>query len=580
MKMRFRLLAALLAAVMIILAVPAYASSFSDVEDGRWSAADVAYVVEKGYMNGTGNGKFSPRDPMTRAMIVTVLWRREGSPKMAFVPVFTDVSENDYYASAVIWAKNNGIVNGTSDKEFSPKANVTREQLAAMLMRYTGFLHYSTKGRADLKGYTDASGISSYAADAVAWAVKVGIISGTTPKTLSPRNHASREQFAAILRRYDGAKFEYTNLRGKIELIYPAEGEEISVLNPLMKTFVNRFYSGDFDDLEVLEDAYNWLPTEDSEFFKSGAHDLTYPAAVNFRWTCDNPIRIMKLEISEKEDFSEPAEVSVGEVFSLTEGMYSCNVTNFKVGTTYYWRVRADFATKSDTRSFTTAADRYRPIYLEGGSNVRDLGGWVNAEGKRIRQGAIYRGAEPESYSFEDPHHFLTAEGRRRLAEDLGVKTRLDLQVESLEGLHHQGEWYGIEYCLRPSKKWEECFEEEGRAWMKEVFEAALDTTKYPLYFHCYAGADRTGTVAAVLECLLGMDMRDIEFDFNVTSLTICSPRFWPRDRDGSRVKFVDGLAEMYPDKATTQERVEEFLVSIGIAREKIEAFREYMIID
>ena len=115
---------------------------------------------------------------------------------------------------------------------------------------------------------------------------------------------------------------------------------------------------------------------------------------------------------------------------------------------------------------------------------------------------------------------------------------------------------------------------------MKEVFEVALDTSKYPLYFHCYAGADRTGTVAAVLECLLGMDMKDIEFDFSVTSLSTCSPRFWPRDRDGSRVQFVDGLAEMYPELETTQERVEEFLVSLGISREKIEAFREYMIID
>ncbi|MBR3639346.1 MAG: S-layer homology domain-containing protein, partial [Clostridia bacterium] len=468
MKIRFRFIAAALAAVMIILAVPAFASAFSDVEDGRWSAADVAYVVEKGYMNGTGNGKFSPAGTMTRAMIVTVLWRREGSPKVKYSSTFTDVKEEEYYASAVIWAKTNGIVNGTSDKEFSPNANVTREQLAALFMRYTAFLHYSTTGRADLKVFSDASEISAYAADAVSWAVKVGLISGTTLKTLSPGSFASREQFAAILRRYDEAKFEYTNIRGKIETVYPEEGEEISVLNPLMKTFVRRFYGGDFDDLEVLEDAYNWLPTEDNEFFKSGAHDLTYPVAVYFRWTCDNPIRIMKLEISEKENFSEPADVTIGEVFSLNDGTYCCSATNFRVGTTYYWRVRSDFAVRSEVRSFTTAPDRYRPIYLQGGSNVRDLGGWVNADGKQIRQGAIYRGAEPESYSFEDPHHFLTSEGRRQLAEDLGVKTRLDLQVESLEGDHHQGEWYGVEYCLRPSKKWEECFEEEGRAWMKE----------------------------------------------------------------------------------------------------------------
>ncbi|MBR7032340.1 MAG: S-layer homology domain-containing protein [Clostridia bacterium] len=580
MKMKFRLFAGVLAAIMIILAVPTYASAFSDVPDSRWSAEDVAYAVEKGYMNGTGDGKFSPDGTMTRAMVVTVLWRREGSPRVKYSPDFSDVGENEYYSSAVIWAKSNGIVNGTSDKEFSPSANVTREQLAAMLMRYTSFLHYSVTARTDLSVYSDAAKVSPYAADAVAWAVKTGLVTGTTATTLSPGAHASREQFAAILRRYDGVKFEYTNLRGTIDLVYPEEGDEISVLNPLMKTFVRRFYNGDFDNLEVLEDAYNWLPTEDNDYFKSGVHDHTYPVVVNFRWTCDNPIRIMKLQISEREDFAVPASVTIGEVFSVSEGVYSCSATNFKVGTTYYWRVRSDFASRSEVRSFTTAPDRYRPIYLEGGSNVRDLGGWVNAEGKEIRQGAIFRGAEPECYDFEDPHHFLSAEGRRALAKDLGVKTRVDLQEESLEGLHHQGEWYGIEYVLTPSKKWEECFGEDGPEWMRKVFDAVLDTSKYPLYFHCYAGADRTGTVAACLECLLGMDMKDVRFDFDVTTLSICSPRSWPRDRDGSRIQFVDGLAEMYPEKETTQERVEEFLVSIGIAREKIEAFRDYMIID
>ncbi len=580
MKMKMRFAAAILAAVMIILAVPAFASSFSDVAADRWSAGDVDYVVGKGYMNGTGGGKFSPEGTMTRAMIVTVLWRREGSPKIKYATTFKDVPENEYYASAVLWAKKNGVVNGTSEDEFSPDANVTREQLAAMLMRYTSFLHYSVKAKADLKGYSDASKISSYAEEAVSWAVKTGLISGTSATTLSPGDFASREQFAAILRRYDGVKFDYTNQWGKIDLLYPEEGDEISVLNPLMKTFIRRFYNGDFDDTENLEAVYDWIPHDDAnEYFKSGAHDHSYPAFVNFRWTCDNPIRIMKLEISEKEDFSEPADVTIGEIFSLSEGTYSCNVTNFRVGATYYWRVRSDFAAKSEVRSFSTAADRYRPIYLEGGSNVRDLGGWVNAEGKEIRQGAIFRGAEPESYAFEDPHHFLTDEGRRALAEDLGVKTRLDLQVESLEGLHHQGEWYGVEYLLRPSKKWEECFGEEGPEWMKAVFEAALDTSNYPLYFHCYAGADRTGTVAACLECLLGMDMKDIEFDFNVTTLTVCSPRAWYRDRDGSRVKFFDELAGRYPD-LTPQKRVEEFLVSIGISRDTIDEFRDYMIID
>ncbi len=580
MKMKLRFAAAILAVVMLVLSVPAYASAFSDVKDSRWSAEDIAYAVEKGYMNGTGDGLFSPAGAMTRAMVVTVLWRRENSPKVKYSPEFTDVPEKAYYTSAVIWAKNAGIVNGTSKTEFSPSADVTREQLAAMLMRYTSFLHYSTRDRADLSGFADSGKVSSYAKDSMAWAVKIGLITGTDATTLSPGSKASREQFAAILRRYDGVKFAHTNTKAKFELLYPEEGDELSVLNPLQATFVRRFYMGEYDDPENPEAVYDWLAEAQTDLFQSGVHNPSYPAMINFRWTCDDPVRIQRVEISEDEDFSTKADVTIGSVFSLTNGVYSCNASNFRLGTKYYWRVRTDFRSISDVQSFTTAQDRYRPIYLEGGTNIRDLGGWVNAEGKRIRQGAIFRGAEPESYEFEDPNQFLTAEGRRQMAKDLGIKTRLDLQEESLVGLHMQGEWYGIEYFVRPSKQWQDTLSGVGAEWLKEIMEVALDTSKYPLYFHCYAGADRTGTVAGYLEILLGMDMNDVIFDYDVTSLSIVYERSWYNGTDGARTVFLEQLAQMYPDLATPQEQIEEYLVSLGIAREKIEAYRDYMILD
>ena len=585
MKMKLRIAAVILAAVMFVIAVPAFASDFSDVKGSRWSAEDVAYAVEKGYMNGTGDGKFSPAAAMTRGMVVTVLYRREGSPWVRYSPEFTDVPENAYYTSAVIWAKNAGIVNGTSATTFSPSANVTREQLAAMLMRYTDFLHYTTRDRANLGAFTDSGAISSYAKDAVAWAVKTGLITGTTATTLSPGSQASREQFAAILRRYDGVRFEHINRKAKFELLYPAEGDVISVLNPLQATFVRRFYMGDFDDPANPSAVYDWLAGSDSAVFRSGGHNPSYPAMINFRWTCDDPVRIQTVEISEDEDFSAKADVTTGSVFALTDGVYSCNVTNFRLGTTYYWRVRTDFRSISDPQSFTTAWDRYRPIYLEGGTNIRDIGGRVNAEGKRIRQGAIFRGAEPECYDCGEPNQCLTVEGRRQMAQDLGIKTRLDLQEESLEGLHMQGEWYGIEYFVRPCGHWTDTLYGTGAEWLKEIMEVALDTSKYPLYFHCHAGADRTGTIGAYLDILLGMDMEDVIFDYDVTSLSIVYKRSWygngeEDEGDSSRVQFIKALAEKYPDLATPREQVEEYLVSLGIEREKIEAFRDYMILD
>ncbi len=582
------ILAALFVASALAAALPVLAASFSDVETGRWSEEDIAYAVEKGYMNGTGGGEFSPDDTMTRAMIVTVLWRREGSPRVKYRADFKDVPEGEYYASAVIWAKDSGVVNGTSETEFSPSDNVTREQLAAIIMRYTAYLRYATALRRDLKNYTDAGEISEYAYDAMSWAVRVGLISGTSSTTLSPRGFATREQFAAILRRYDGVDFMYSTKLAKITAIAPEDGDEISVLNPTAAKFVKRFENGDFDDPLTPEKVYEWLPGAQTDFFNESGLNLTYPASIAFTWKCDDPTRLMILDISENEDFSTPASLTKGRVIPLPDGTYTCLVTNFKVATKYYWRVRTDFRAVTETRSFTTAPDRFRMIYLEGGNNVRDIGGDVNRDGKRIRQGVIYRGGEPEVYSEEDRYHLLTDEGRRILGVDLGVRTRLDLQADSVGVERGIGEWYGVNYVLRPcAEGWTPCLTGEGAEWFREIFEVILDPDNYPIYFHCYAGADRTGTVGACIDSLLGFTEEDLKLRFDFTSLSLIWQRSWydgEKDDTGvissNRVNFFNGLAEMFPDAADHCEQVEAFLLSIGIEKEKIDAFRDYMILD
>ena len=583
----------LVIAVMFILSalsspVPVSASSFSDVEAGRWSEEDIVYAVEKGYMNGTGGGEFSPDDTMTRAMIVTVLWRREGSPRVKYRADFRDVADGVYYTSAVLWAKSSGIVNGTSDTEFSPDSDVTREQLASILMRYTSYLRYTTGTQADLKNYSDASEISEYAYGAMSWAVRVGLISGTTETTLSPRGFATREQFAAILRRYDGLKFSYSVKRANAEAVYPEDGDEISVMNPLASKFVKRFENGDFDSAEDPELVYSWLPSADTRFYRESGINLTYPSSVNFVWKCDDPTRLMVLDISEDEDFSTSASLTKGRITFTPDGTYSCLVTNFKVATKYYWRVRTDFRAVTETRSFTTAPDRFRQIYLDGGNNVRDIGGDVNRDGKRIRQGVIYRGGEPEDYSGEDKDHLLTQEGRRILGVDLGVKTRLDLQAGSVGVERGLGEWYGVNYVLRPcAEGWTPCLSGEGAEWFRDIFEVILDPDNYPIYFHCYAGADRTGTVGACIDSLLGFSTEDLKLRFDFTSLSLISQRSWydgEKDDAGvirsSRAEFFDQLALMFPDASDHCEQVETFLLSIGIEKEKIDDFRDYMILD
>ena len=163
---------------------------------GDWYAQAAAYVYRQGLMSGTAQDRFSPDLTTSRAMIVTILHRLAGSPAV------TDVTSGDWYAGGVAWASANGIVTGYGDGRFGPNDPITREQLAAILHRYTAFAGQSTAGRADLSGYTDAGQISSYAADAMGWAVDRGLITGVSAHTLVPGGSATRAQAATILMRF------------------------------------------------------------------------------------------------------------------------------------------------------------------------------------------------------------------------------------------------------------------------------------------------------------------------------------------------------------------------------------------
>ncbi|MBR3990727.1 MAG: S-layer homology domain-containing protein, partial [Clostridia bacterium] len=203
MKKLFSLIIAVLLLAGTCLSVFADGSSFSDVKTTRWSYSAIVYAVGKGYMNGVGDGKFDPAGPMTRGMVVTVLYRREGSPEVTFRNDFSDVKAGKYYSDAVIWAKDEGVVNGVTETTFDPNGKITREQLATMLARFSERCPVSVPERADLSGYPDADKIHNYAKDALAWANEANLIKGMSDGTLSPRGEATREQFATILKRFD-----------------------------------------------------------------------------------------------------------------------------------------------------------------------------------------------------------------------------------------------------------------------------------------------------------------------------------------------------------------------------------------
>lgn len=177
-------------------------AAFVDVADSDWYADAVQYVFANGLMAGTSDTTFSPNATTTRAMIVTILYRLEGTPAVTGTTAFTDVAAGQYYADAVVWAAQNGIVSGTSATTFSPDGVITREQMAAILYRYAQHKGYDVTAKADLSMFTDAAQVSTYATDAMAWANASGLISGTSATTLSPAGSATRAQVATILMRF------------------------------------------------------------------------------------------------------------------------------------------------------------------------------------------------------------------------------------------------------------------------------------------------------------------------------------------------------------------------------------------
>lgn len=174
--------------------------SFADVSETDWFCEDVRWAVENGIFQGVGNGLFAPEQALTRGQLVTVLYRMVGSPEPKAEANFRDVAADSYYAKAVAWANENGIVLGMGDGTFDPDSAVTREQMVTIFFRYAKFCGVKTEA-GTLDAFRDAASVSDYAREAMGWAVKAGLVKGDG-QDLMPKATASRAQAAAILHRF------------------------------------------------------------------------------------------------------------------------------------------------------------------------------------------------------------------------------------------------------------------------------------------------------------------------------------------------------------------------------------------
>ena len=176
-------------------------TTFTDVKKDDWHYESVKYVYENNLMQGTGND-FEPESKMSRAMLVTVLYRMANSDETESLHNFDDVPLGEWYSDAVAWASSNGIISGVSENEFAPNEDITREQMSLIIYRFAKMQGFDVSEASALESFTDASDVSAWALDAIKWANSVTLVNGTSETTLSPKDTATRAQVAAILMRF------------------------------------------------------------------------------------------------------------------------------------------------------------------------------------------------------------------------------------------------------------------------------------------------------------------------------------------------------------------------------------------
>lgn len=175
---------------------------FKDVDQSKWYHEAIDFVVSKDLMFGITNDTFQPNGEMTRAQLVTVLYRLAGSPEVEGTVPFTDVQTGQFYSQALVWAYANDIAKGMTDDRFAPNTSVTREQMVTFFARFAKLEGKTVEAKGDLKRYQDADSVSNYAVESMTWAVETGLVKGMGKDILSPKTNSTRAQIAEILMRY------------------------------------------------------------------------------------------------------------------------------------------------------------------------------------------------------------------------------------------------------------------------------------------------------------------------------------------------------------------------------------------
>lgn len=327
----------------------------------------------------------------------------------------------------------------------------------------------------------------------------------------------------------------------KISPEAPKNDSTVELLTENQKNFLeNRKHQ------EIVAENADWL-----NLVRKGEED-SIPAPVKFEFSTEG--------LGNAEIFlvlSENAELSDAKRFLCAENSYE--VYNLLIGKEYHWRLEAfvgnEKLAETETFTFTTSSATPRSIFAGGLSNIRDLGGYDCDGGRRVKQGMIYRGCEMEF------HHTITEHGIRVLRDELKIRTDLDLRQEAVDKVTASALGDTVDFVLIPTLAYEKFFEEKETC--KKLFDILKDESYYPVYTHCWGGADRTGTFCLLILAILGVDKEDLFADYEYTSLSI-----WGK-RSIHSYHFEDLLASLDnygSENDSINEKCRNFLRACGIS--------------
>ena len=306
--------------------------------------------------------------------------------------------------------------------------------------------------------------------------------------------------------------------------------------------------------------------------YGSGTKEASHPKAIALSWTLESAeAEFYRVRVGETEDLQD---AWVMEATEPALELYNC-----KTGTTYYWSVTAVKGEKevavSAVGTFSTADEAPRTIYCDGVANVRDLGGWQTESGQKVNQGLIYRCGRLNENNNTTVKARITAKGLETMAL-LGIRTELDLrEVDNNEvgGLTDTSLMSGAQYVQVPMDGTRGQLRVSNEAAVVEVFKLLGDESNYPFAIHCSIGTDRTGYVCYLINGLLGVSSEDLDRDYLLSNFaSIGSSRLLNRVQDD----YLDYIQSL--PGATLSEKIEGYLLSLGVAQSDIDTLRAVML--